>query len=83
VKQASLQWNKKLHPVLIAWGFLQSLADPCLYVFHNQTDFVILVVYVDNFIGAANSNTAWQKLVSHITHQIKDLAQLSHAHALG
>ena len=64
LKQASRQWNKKLHPVLIAWGFLQSLADPCLYVFHNQTDFVILVVYVDDFIGAANSSNAWQKLVT-------------------
>ena len=49
---------------LLAWGFVQSLADPCMFV-HEERKIRILV-YVDDVLAAAKEQSQikwfWKKL---------------------
>ena len=64
LKQAARDWNLLMKKELLAWGFVQSLADPCMFV-HKEKNLQILV-YVDDVIAAAKDPTQtewfWKKL---------------------
>jgi hypothetical protein len=59
LKQAARDWNLLMKKELLAWGFVQSLADPCMFV-HKERKIRILV-YVDDVLAAAKeqSQTEW------------------------
>ena len=46
LKQSPRCWNKVFHEYLISLGFMQSQADPCVYIRSKQ----IIAVYVDDLI---------------------------------
>ncbi|KAI1006420.1 hypothetical protein K3495_g1801 [Podosphaera aphanis] len=50
LKQAARDWNLLCREALLKWGFVQSLADPCVFTHKNG---VILLVYVDDIVAAA------------------------------
>ncbi|KAF7569560.1 UBN2 multi-domain protein [Pyrenophora tritici-repentis] len=51
LKQAARDWNLLIKKELLAWGFVQSLADPCMFI-HKEKQLRILV-YVDDIAAAA------------------------------
>jgi hypothetical protein len=51
LKQAARDWNLLIKKELITWGFIQSLADPCLFT-HTEHN-VNILVYVDDICAAA------------------------------
>jgi hypothetical protein len=51
LKQAARDWNKLIRKELIRWGFVQSLADPCMFT--HSTNSVKLLVYVDDIVAGA------------------------------
>ncbi|KAI0993191.1 hypothetical protein K3495_g14993, partial [Podosphaera aphanis] len=59
LKQAGRDWNLLLKSFLVSIGFIQSLADPCLYVHHKRN--IWMLVYVDDIAAAANDkgNLDW------------------------
>ena len=49
LKQASQQWKKKLHDVLLNLGLVCLFADDCLYIKKEKEKIVLLVlVYIDD-----------------------------------
>ncbi|KAI1004161.1 hypothetical protein K3495_g4052 [Podosphaera aphanis] len=50
LKQAARDWNHLIRSELINWGFVQSKADPCLFI-HVERQ--IRLVYVDDLAAAA------------------------------
>ena len=54
LKQAALQWNKRLHKSLLEMGFTRSLSDPGTYFKIIGQDIIILLVYVNDalFVGS-------------------------------
>ena len=50
LRQASRQWNKTIHRILLKLGFTQSEADPCLYVYSDGD--VFMLIYVDDILIA-------------------------------
>jgi len=49
LKQAGRQWKKRLHEVLIKFGFIRAFADNCLYIKHHEGNITLLIlVYVDD-----------------------------------
>ncbi|KAI0993939.1 hypothetical protein K3495_g14245 [Podosphaera aphanis] len=50
LKQATRDWNLLCREALLRWGFVQSLADPCVFTHKND---IILLVYVDDIVAAA------------------------------
>ena len=57
LKQAGRTWNLTLDKKLRDLGFARLNAETCLYVFQKGNKVCFLVVYVDDFILAANSHT--------------------------
>src|SRR5207247_7862995 len=55
LKQSGRDWNLLLKKFLLGKGFVQSLADPCLYV--HPTNRIWLLVYVDDILAAAEKMT--------------------------
>ena len=57
LKQSGRNWNNMLDNHFTQEGFVQSLADPCVYVKGTETGRVIAIVWVDDII-ISGSNTA-------------------------
>jgi hypothetical protein len=64
LKQAARDWNQLIKKELLSWGFVQSLADPCMFT-HKENSLVLLV-YVDDIAAAAKTQEEidwfWTKL---------------------
>lgn len=51
LKQAARDWNRLLKKELLGWGYVQSLADPCLFTHPDKS--TKLLVYVDDIVASA------------------------------
>ena len=79
LKQSGRNWNNMLDNHFTQEGFVQSLADPCVYVKGTETGRVIAIVWVDDII-ISGSNTAVLKGVKESLmkrFKMKDLGVLS------
>jgi Reverse transcriptase (RNA-dependent DNA polymerase)/gag-polypeptide of LTR copia-type/Integrase core domain/GAG-pre-integrase domain len=65
LKQAPRAWHTRLKEELIAMGFVESDADPSLWVLHYKDRSVYVLVYVDDLLIAG-------KLISDVQH-VKDM----------
>ncbi|CAI7809508.1 unnamed protein product [Closterium sp. NIES-54] len=61
IKQAPRLWQQHLHARLIRIGFLQLLHDQGIYRLTKGTDYILLIVYVDDllYIGSTDAITTW------------------------
>ena len=55
LEQAARCWNCKLDLFVKSSNYVQMESDPCLYLLTIGSDFVILMVYVDDLIITSNS----------------------------
>lgn len=65
LKQASREWNAHLHRFLEDCGFVQSRADPTLYLKKNGKSFIILVIYVDDVLIFSDEQIQIDKIIDH------------------
>ncbi|KAL0316619.1 UNVERIFIED_CONTAM: Retrovirus-related Pol polyprotein from transposon RE2 [Sesamum radiatum] len=75
LKQASRQWNLELTATLLAYGFTQSAHDNCLFLRHTETDFIALLVYVDDILLTGTSEGSLNEVKHYLDKlfTIKDL----------
>ncbi|CAI7843409.1 unnamed protein product [Closterium sp. NIES-53] len=61
IKQAPRLWQQYLHARLIRIGFRQLPHDQGMYWLTKGTDYILLIVYVDDllYIGSTNNVTTW------------------------
>ena len=79
LKQSGCNWNDMLCNYFALEGFVQSLADPCVYVKGTETGRIITIVWVGDII-ISGSNTAVLKGVKESLmkrFKMKDLGVLS------
>jgi hypothetical protein len=65
LRQSAMQFAKKLASVLKNIGFVQSKADPCLFVRRNELGLVIVISYVDD-CAAGGSKAALNQMLAQI-----------------
>lgn len=77
LKQAGRDWNLLLREFLIKLGFVQSLADPCLFV-HKEKQ-VWILVYVDDIAAAARNKEELSWFYSKLSSRFnaKDLGEIN------
>ncbi|CAI7806027.1 unnamed protein product [Closterium sp. NIES-54] len=61
IKQAPRLWQQYLHARIICIGFRQLPHDQGMYRLTKGTDYILLIVYVDDllYIGSTNNVTTW------------------------
>uniref|UniRef100_A0AAV1UBQ4 Polyprotein n=1 Tax=Peronospora matthiolae TaxID=2874970 RepID=A0AAV1UBQ4_9STRA len=62
LKQAASAWNKTIHAVFLHIGFRSSGADQCIYVKHQDDNYVYVCLYVDDMIIAAKTSKEIQEV---------------------
>lgn len=69
-----------LHTYLTKNGFLQNLADHCVYTKHQHDEKVIIIIWVDDLIIAASNHSVLKSGKTMLTKrfQMKDLGKLKH-----
>ena len=55
LKQSSRQWYLKFHRAITSYGFTMIDEDHCVYIKQFEDNFVILSLYVDDILLAANN----------------------------
>ena len=71
LKQSGRNWNETIHDYLSKEGFVQSLADHCVYrkfVDDDASNCIILVIWVDDLIISASNN----KLLDDVKKSLSD-----------
>ena len=78
LKQSPRCWNTALDDQLKSLQFVQSNADPCVYVQRKSASLIIIAVYVDDLIVIANTTEEMQnvKNVLATKFKMKDMGQL-------
>lgn len=78
LKQAPRAWYDMLSQQLLALGFQNSVADSSLFVFHQNTELVYVLVYVDGLLITGNSQILVDKFVKQLSTSfaLKDLGSL-------
>ena len=79
LKQSGRNWNNMLHNYFTQEGFVQSLADPCVYVKGTETGRVIAIVWVDDIIISGSTTALVKGLKESLMKKfkMKDLGVLS------
>ncbi|XP_043710546.1 uncharacterized mitochondrial protein AtMg00810-like [Telopea speciosissima] len=80
LKQASRNWFSKLSTALLSFGFAQSQADHSLFMLHQDSASIFILVYVDDIIITGSDATLLQDVKTRICHQFhtKDIGILKY-----
>ncbi|CAL2257264.1 unnamed protein product [Prunus armeniaca] len=78
LKQSPHAWFSRFFEFLIHSGFTASKADPSLFIFHKDDNFLFLLIYVDDIIVTGNALSQVHALLQSLNRQfaIKDLGDL-------
>ncbi|CAM8885812.1 unnamed protein product [Rhodiola kirilowii] len=78
LKQSPRAWYARLSDRLHQLGFTSSRADTSLFLFHQDSVSIFMLVYVDDIVIAGSSSSAVDRLVQSLsdTFPIKDLGKL-------
>ena len=82
LKQSPRNWNLTLHNWLVADGFVQSTADPGLFIF---ADHCLLAIYVDDIIYSVTDDS-WKEAFKarfEVDFKIKDLGEAAWVLGMG
>jgi hypothetical protein len=71
LKQASRQWNKKLHEVLTSMGFKRLESDRSIYLYACDDVKIIIPVFVDDLTFASKSQSAIERTIKELKNHFK------------
>ena len=80
LKQSGRNWNSLLHKYLLENNFVQSDVDHCLYIKRDGGKLVVVLVWVDDLIIAASSDTLVRETKEMLKDRfhMKDLGRLTY-----
>ena len=79
LKLAPRAWFDKLRLVLESWHFCRAKSDTSLFFKQNESDLIILLVYVDDIIVTRSNHVKIEQLIYNLgnTFALKDLGKLN------
>ena len=80
LKHASKQWFLKFCTTMLALRFQQSHSDHTLFIRHDSTIYIVVLVYVDDIIIASNNDDDVVHLKTNMKSffNLRDLGPLRH-----
>ena len=71
LKQASRCWNQRFSNMLKSFNLKACSADPCVFVGAFNSEQLILAIYIDDGIIAAQSTATLNKFIEHLTNEFE------------
>jgi hypothetical protein len=73
-------WYNRFASYLISLGFVEAKSDTSLFIFHQGSDTVYLLLYVDDIVHTTLSTELLQRSISALQREfsMKDLGHLHH-----
>jgi len=80
LKQAPRAWYQRFTNFVATLGFSHSLCDHSLFIYHHGNDTSYILLYVDDIILTASSDTIRDSIMSKLNSEfaMKDLGPLSY-----
>jgi hypothetical protein len=80
LKQSPRCWNQRFSEFIKKNGFIQSNADPCLFISNNQKEIQMLAIYVDDcFLIGSSANISEMKSMLSKEFKMHDLGKTKYA----
>lgn len=79
LKQSGREWYKKFDKFITENGGRRTSADPCVYVFDEDDDRVIVIIYVDDLLIASKKIEKLEHIKSKLKSRLK-MVDLGRAH---
>jgi hypothetical protein len=73
-------WHSRLATFLVTLGFVEAKSDTSLFVHHHEAEIAYLLLYVDDIVLTASSQSLLRRLVDALQREfpVKDLCVLHH-----
>lgn len=71
LKQASRCWNRKFTSFIEKFGFEISVSDPCVFVCNGENGMMILAIYVDDGLIAAENANDILPVIEHLREEFE------------
>jgi hypothetical protein len=80
LKQGPQAWHSRLATFLVTLGFMEAKLDTSLFVHHHGAETAYLLLYVDDIVLTASSQSLLRRLVDALQQEfpVKDLGVLHH-----
>ena len=79
LKQASRQWYFKFNEVIISFGFKENIVDQCIYLKESGSEWILLVLYVDDILLASTSLSLLRETKDFLSNNF-DMKDMGEAH---
>lgn len=78
LRQAPRAWFDKFSNFLLEFGFQCSFPDPSLFIYHQGTDLIYLLLYVDDMILTGNNEALIERLLQQLSGEfrMKDMGDI-------
>ena len=80
LKQVSRQWYLKYNDTVLSYGFVEMTVDRCIYMKVVGSEFIILVLYVDDILLAASDRGLLHDVKNYLSSnfEMKDMGEASY-----
>ena len=80
LKQASRKWYLKFNNTILSYGFVENTVNKCIYMKVSGSRFVIMVLYVDDILLAANDKGMLRDVKEFLSKnfEMKDMGETSY-----
>ena len=79
LKQASREWYLKFNEVIISFGFKENIVDQCIYLKESGSEWILLVLYVDDILLASTSLSLLRETKDFLSNNF-DMKDMGEAH---
>ena len=69
LKQAGREWNLELNRKLRKWGYICLRSDSCMYMWHDDDDFIIIAVWIDDMLIFATTDQLKSKAIADVENE--------------
>ena len=78
LKQASRQWYFKFNEIIMSFGFKENFIDQCIYLKESGSEWILLVLYVDDILLASISLSLLRETKDFLSNNIdkKDMGEV-------
>ena len=80
LKQASRVWFDRFSTFLLKYGFIYSLSDPSLFIFHSEHGLLVLLLYIDDMLLIRSTEALISNFIQLLSSEftMKDLGPIHH-----